>query len=221
MWKDYFYNIQRKYSMRLSTKETLIIRLDGKNITKNKTIDLMDEKEKSFMYAMEQSAKYFSEKYKCYAIYGSDEISFIMKQPNLLFEDLSKESDTHSNEVISLFSQMFFYYFNNFDKNKLVFFHAKCFSIPTEKILSYMKYRSRSIENVMVTYFLKKNACHMPEENLEEKIARCKKIKEYQKLERYQKGKLVYNGKKLKLKEFLEGKEIPEENLENRFSDLF
>ena len=37
MWINYFFNIQRKYSMRVSKKLPLVIRLDGKDVTKNIT----------------------------------------------------------------------------------------------------------------------------------------------------------------------------------------
>ena len=36
MWNSYFFQIQSKYSMRVSFKNPLVIRLDGKDVTKNK-----------------------------------------------------------------------------------------------------------------------------------------------------------------------------------------
>ena len=155
MWNDYFYQIQKKYSMRLSTKEPLVIRLDGKNITKNKAVNLIDNYTGSFRYAMEKTVEYFTTKYNCIAIFGSDEMNFIFTEPMELMEDLDIDKTNHSNEVISLFSQYVYDYFNQFDQHKKVFWHAKCFSIPKEKMNSYIKYRSTSIKNVMTTYFLK------------------------------------------------------------------
>lgn len=203
MWKNYFYNIQKKYSMRLSRSEPLVIRLDGKDVTKNKSINLMDNSSKSFINAMKKTAEHFTFKYNAYSIYGSDEVSFIFPNPELLMQDLDSDSDNHSNEIISLFSQYFFHYFNNFDKNKLVFFHAKGFSIPKEKVTSYIKYRARSIENVMVTYFLKRNNANIQDASLAEKIEKCKTIQGYDAIETYQKGTLYYNGKEISLEEFL------------------
>ena len=222
MWKNYFYNIQKKYSMRLSKKEPLIIRLDGKNITKSKDINLMDiSSQKSFMYAMEKSVEYFTRKYKCYAIYGTDEVSFIFKEPLLLMEDLDKDIDDHSNEVVSLFVQYFFHYFNNLDRNKLIFFHAKCFSIPEEKIISYIKYRSRTIENVMITYFLKKNNINIGMIKLDEKINECKLMDNYYMIKDIKNGILFYNGKQILMEDFFEGNIKNAKNTENQFSDFF
>ena len=222
MWNNYFYNIQKKYSMRVSLKEPLVIRLDGKNITKNKDINLMNlSSDKSFMYAMEKSVEHFTDKYKCLALYGSDEVSFIIENPKLLMEDLDSDADNHSNEIISLFSQYFFHYFNNFDKNKLVFFHAKCFSIPKEKIISYIKYRSRTIENVMVTYFLKRNNANNEKLKLDEKIAKCKEMDNYYMIDKNKNGILYYNGKQILIDEFLKGKVVYVKNIEEQFSDLF
>lgn len=222
MWNNYFYNIQKKYSMRVSSREPLIIRLDGKNITKNKKVNLLDFcSQKGFMYSMEKTVEYFTMKYKCYAIYGSDEVSFIFMDPMELMSDLDSESDNHSNEIVSLFSQYFFHYFNNFDINKLVFFHAKCFSIPTGKIISYIKYRSRIIENVMITYFLKENNLNEKDLKLDEKIDKCKSIDNYYIIEKIKKGILYFNGKQIILDEFFKGNTIYVQNVEERFSDFF
>lgn len=223
MWNNYFYNIQKKYSMRLSLKEPLVIRLDGKNITKNNMIDLMNiSSSKSFMYAMRESVKHFTSKYKCYSIYGSDEVSFIFIEPMKLMRDLDSDSDNHSNEIISLFSQYFFNYFNNFDKNKIVFFHAKCFSIPNEKVTSYIKYRSRVIENVMVTYFLKKECLNQEILKLDDKIDKCKQMPNYYILEEIKRGMLYYSGRQIGYDEFLNGDIVYKENIkEEQFSELF
>ena len=42
MWNSYFFQIQSKYSMRVSFKNPLVIRLDGKDVTKNKKYDLLN-----------------------------------------------------------------------------------------------------------------------------------------------------------------------------------
>lgn len=222
MWNSYFYNIQKKYSMRLSYKEPLIIRMDGKGVTKNKGINLIDDFDGGFLHAMRKTVEYFTEKYNCYAIYGSDEVSFIITDPVLLMEDLDSDKDNHSNEVISLFSQYFFHYFNSFNKNKLFYWHAKCFSIPQEKISSYIRHRSRIIENVMATYFLKRNNIKMGNIKLEDRIDECKKMSNYKLLEKIQKGILYYDGKQINLNDFLNGNIVfVEEDMSDLFSELF
>ena len=45
MWNSYFFQIQSKYSMRVSFKNPLVIRLDGKDVTKNKKYDLLNNYE--------------------------------------------------------------------------------------------------------------------------------------------------------------------------------
>lgn len=208
--------------MRVSTKEPLVIRLDGKDVTKNKTIDLLNLVDNSFLEAMEKSISYFTQKYSCYAIWGSDEVSFIFTNPMKLIADLDSDKCNHSNEIISLFSQYFFQYFNRFDNHKLIFWHAKCFSIPEGKIVSYLKYRSRIIENVLVTYFLKRNHIMINNTGLEEKIEKCKELENYHLLEKYQKGVLYYDGKEISLKDFLQGNTvwIESQDINDLFSDL-
>ncbi len=223
MWKNYFYNIQTKYSMRLSKTIPLVIRLDGKNVTKDKSINLLDIKtENSFSNSLEKTVKYYTEKYHCFAIFGSDEVSFICIEPRVIIKDLDSEETYFSNEVISLFTQYFFDYFNEFDKHKKVYWHGKCFSINNEKIQSYIKYRSRIIENVMTTYFLVSKNAYNGNEKLETRIDKCKQFSDYDKFKDIQRGILYYNGKRIDLDKFLNGQieELNKIDIDNLFSDL-
>ena len=77
MWNNYFFQIQKKYNIRVSTKEPLVIRFDGKGITRNKDINFLNNYKGSFSNSLEESAKYFTEKYHGFSVFGSDEISFI------------------------------------------------------------------------------------------------------------------------------------------------
>lgn len=220
MWKNYFYNIQKKYSMRVSKKEPLVIRLDGKDITKNKEINLADKSEKSFLDAMEKTVSYFTLEHSAYAIYGSDEVSFIFPEPGKLMRSLDSDTDNHSNEIISVFSQLFFYHFNKFDKNKLVFFHAKCFSIPEGKITSYIKYRSRSIQNVMATYILKRNKESFAELDLKGKIDKCKSLENYEGIKNFLEATLFYKGRQISLEDFLNRTNIIRQNSRRKIRKL-
>lgn len=223
MWKSYFSNIQKKYSMRVSRTETLVIRLDGKDVTKNKSIDLLDrENENSFTNSLEKTVKYFTEKYDCFAMFGSDEVSFVFENPNLVIEDMTNDACNSSNEIISGFIQYFFDYFNEFDKHKKVFWHGKCFSIPNEKIKSYIKYRSRIIQNVMTTYFLMKNGKYKGNEKLEYRINKCKDLYNYETFKDIERGVLYYNGTRIDLDKFLDGQieEVNKMDIESLFSDL-
>ena len=209
MWNNYFYQVQTKYSMRLSLKNPLVIRLDGKGVTRNSSINIMEKYKGSFFYAMEEAAKYFSRKYHCLCIFGSDEISFIVDNPEIVVNDLEpSDKSNYSNEIIAMFSQYFFNYFNYIYKGDKVFWHGKCFSINKEKKISYVKYRSKIIENVLVTYFLKKKKVSKKDGKLEERVNKAKKFKDYGKLKKMQKGILYYDGDQIYLNDYIEKNQI-------------
>ncbi len=141
----------------------------------------------------------------------------------LVIEDLDKEKVNRTNEIISLFSQYFFYYFNNLNKKIKIFWHAKCFSISKDKIKSYVKFRSKTIKNVMVTYFLKYNAIYMGNTKMEHKEEICRKLSNYKVLQEIQDGILYFDGKRIDLVEFYNEniKVIEQEISEEMFLDLF
>lgn len=208
MWRNYFFQIQSKYNMRVSTKEPLVVRFDGKDVTKNKEINFLSIYNGSFTDALEKTVRYFTQKYHAFSIFGSDEVSFIFPEPMLLISDLDKENCNRSNEIIALFSQYFFNYFNSIYKNDTVFWHGKCFSIPKEKQNSYIKYRSGSIKNVMVTYFLKKKNIRSGNRNLADRLAQSKEFEDYKLLEDFENGILYFDGNKIDLKDYLEQNKI-------------
>lgn len=141
----------------------------------------------------------------------------------LVIEDLDKEKNNRTNEIISLFSQYFFDYFNNLNKNTKIFWHAKCFSINNDKINSYVKFRSKIIKNVLTTYFLKHNDIHIGNAKMEYKEEICKKFTNYKVLQEIQDGILYFDGKRIDLREFYEDhiKTIDQEIPEETFLDLF
>lgn len=220
MWNNYFFQLQKKYNMRISTKTPLIVRFDGRQVTKNKDISLIDRYNGSFLDSLEKTAKFFSERYKCFCIFGSDEINFIISNPNLVILDLEpSDKTTHSQELIALFSQYFFDYFNHFDLNKKVFWHGKCFSIPEGKITSYIKHRSNIIKNVMVTYFAIRNNINDPKLGLEEKLKQCRALANYYELSDLENGILYFNGKRIDYEEFINNNNIVDETTEETFVD--
>ncbi len=218
MWNDYFYQLQKKYNMRVSTKTPLVIRLDGKDVTKDTTLNFLYKFKGSFFDAFESCAWYFSKKYHCYALFGTDEMNFIFPDPMLVIEDLDPSKINHSNEIIALFIQYFFDYFNQSYKDKKIFFHGKCFSIPENKITSYIKYRGSSIQNVITTYVLKRNHVKMGKEKIEVRLRKCKELDLYEQIQEIELGVLYFDGKRLDTKEFLNGNivEIPsKENIKH------
>lgn len=221
MWNSYFFQIQSKYSMRVSFKNPLVIRLDGKDVTKNKKYDLLNNYEGNFRNTLEKTAKFFTKKYKCLAILGSDEISFIFTDPLVVISDLDKEKWNTSNEIISVFSQYFFDYFNEHNKQSKVFWHGKCFSIKNEKINSYIKFRSSIIKNVMTTYFLSKYNIKMGKEKQEKREIECKKLQGYDVLEDIQNGVLYLEGDRIDITEFYKENIKKVKSTEHKSSDLY
>lgn len=221
MWNSYFFQIQSKYSMRISFKNPLVIRLDGKDVTKNKKYDLLNNYEGNFRNTLEKTAEFFTRKYKCLAILGSDEISFIFTDPLVVISDLDKEKWNTSNEIISVFSQYFFDYFNEHNKQSKVFWHGKCFSIRNEKINSYIKFRSSIIKNVMTTYFLSKYNIKMGKEKQEKREIECKKLQGYEVLEDIQNGVLYLEGDRIDIIEFYKGNIKKVKSTEHKSSDLY
>ena len=221
MWNSYFFQIQSKYSMRMSFKNPLVIRLDGKDVTKNKKYDLLNNYEGNFRNTLEKTAEFFTKKYKCLAILGSDEISFIFTDPLVVISDLDKEKWNTSNEIISVFSQYFFDYFNEHNKQSKVFWHGKCFSIKNEKINSYIKFRSSVIKNVMTTYFLSKYNIKMGKEKQEKREIECKKLQGYDVLEDIQNGVLYLEGDRIDITEFYKGNIKKVKSIEHKSSDLY
>ncbi len=221
MWNSYFFQIQSKYSMRVSFKNPLVIRLDGKDVTKNKKYDLLNNYEGNFRNTLEKTAEFFTRKYKCLAILGSDEISFIFTDPLVVISDLDKEKWNTSNEIISVFSQYFFDYFNEHNKQSKVFWHGKCFSIRNEKINSYIKFRSSIIKNVMTTYFLSKYNIKMGKEKQEKRENECKKLQGYEVLEDIQNGVLYLEGDRIDIIEFYKGNIKKVKSTEHKSSDLY
>ena len=207
-WSNYFLNIQNKYNLKINVNKPIVIFVDGKDITKNLKYNLIQEDKGSFNDIFEQTITHFSEKFNCIAISGVDEVSFILKNSKELGEKACR-----AQEIVSLFSQYFYKYFNDKYTNSPVYWHCKCSNIPKGKIKSYIKYRSLTIHELYLTYFLKrkqvKDAGKIP---LNEKEEKCNEIEEYKEIERYSRGRLYINGKQIELESFLNDKivELPD-----------
>lgn len=206
MWNNYFAQIRKKYSMRVSFKEPLVINLDGKDVTKNNNINLFIKYNDGFLDTMEKTVKYFTKKYDCISIFGADEVSFIFLKPIDLIKDLNSDNNNSSNEIIAVFSQYFFDYFNSISNTEKIFWHGKCFSIPSGKVNSYIKYKNKLIQNVITTYLLKKNnIIDAGKIKAEERIEKCKEYKQYNELKKVMDGILYKNGDRIDIEEFLNG----------------
>lgn len=205
-WNDYFGNIRNKYNMRVSKKRPLVIDLDGKNVTTSEIFSLVDDSKDGFLDIMEQTVKHFTAEYNCLAIFGVDEVSFIFENAESIIDKINKSKNFKADEIISIFSQYFFEYFNKLNTKQTIYWHGKILSIPEQKIKSYILYKSQSILNVFTTYFLKKNmvkdAGHI---KLDEKIKLCKENQYYKDIEQYERGIIYLKGERIDLEEYLKG----------------
>lgn len=205
-WNDYFAKIRNKYSMRVSKTKPLIIDLDGKNVTSNAMYSLLDNQKGSFLDIVEQVVKKITYEYECMAIFGVDEISFIFDSATGIIDKINNNKNYKSDEIISIFSQYFFNEFNNLNSKTTIFWHGKCYSIEENKKISYIKYKSQSILNVFLAYFLKKNGIKDAGNiKLDKKLELCNKIDFFKDVEQYSKGILYYKGKRIDLDEYLKG----------------
>lgn len=211
-WNNYFINIQNKYNMNMNENKPIVIFIDGKDITKSLNHNLIQENKGSFNDIFEQTIKYFSNKFNCLVISGVDEASFIIKDTKKLKKILSTKK-FKAQDIVSVFSQLFYKYFNDRYINRPIYWHCKCSNIPYGKINSYIKYRSKTIHELNLTYFLKRrNVQDAGKIKLTKKEEICNKINEYNKIKRFVKGRLYKNGKMIDIESYLNNKivEIPE-----------
>lgn len=204
-WFNYFNNMRNKYNMRVSANKPIIIFLDAKDTSK-KYINILKGNKNDFFDAMELTANYFSKRYDCLSIWGTDEISFIIEDADRFIDTINNEKNYRTHDIASVFSQYFFEYFNNIYEGEHVYWHCKCFNISKEKIEAYIKFKSRGILKGITSFFLKQNGVRGAYGiKLEEKIEMCKNYQTYSSIEEYQSGVLHYKGDKIDLKEYLKG----------------
>ena len=153
-WFNYFNNIRNKYNTRASKSKPLVLFLDAKNSTKNH-INLFKGESNDFFDALQKTARFFTQRYDCIAICGTDEISFIIENTEILINTINDEKKYRTHDIVSIFSQYFFEYFNSIYTKNIVYWHCNCFSIQKEKINSYLIYKSRGILKGTTAYFLK------------------------------------------------------------------
>ena len=222
-WFNYFSNMRNKYNLRVSSNKPLILFLDAKDSSKNKR-ELLEGKENDFFDSMDKTVKYFSTMYSCLAIWGTDEVSFIIEDTYNFINSINNENSFRTHDIVSIFSQYFFVYFNNVYNKETVYWHCKAFNIAKEKVNSYLKFKSKGILKGITSIFLKKNGVtNAYGIKLEEKIKRCEKIETFSMTEGYRNGVIYKNGNKIDLNEYLKGNIVvigQEKKKENDFFDL-
>lgn len=205
-FNNYFGNIINKYNLKLNQDKPLVIFLDGRNVTKDNYYSLHDETKNSFNDIMEKTIKYFSKKFNCIAILGVDEVSFIFTNKNKLIAQIGDKKTLKSQDIVSIFSQYFYQYFNSQSSLKTVYWHCKCQTIPKGKIKSYIKYRSNVILNLFTTYYLKRNFVKDAGNiSLSKKIELCGQFEQYKEIKEYENGILILNGDRIDIDQYLNG----------------
>ena len=215
-WNDYFSNIQNKYNLKMNKIKPIAILLDGKNLTKSLECNLITENKNSFNDIFEQTIKYFSEKLGCMAISGVDEVSFIIKDSKKLEEFLAIKK-YRAQDIVSIFSQQFYNLFNKKYNKAPVYWHCKCLNIPKGKIKSYIEFRSVTIYQSKLTYFLKRkqirDAGMIP---LAEQEKMCNELPGYEEIKEFARGNMYVNGRYVNLNAFLNDQIIEMPEIERR-----
>ena len=106
-WFNYFSNMRNKYNMRVSANKPLILFLDAKDSSKNRR-ELMAGIKDGFFDSLDKTAKYFSAKYNCLSIWGTDEISFIIEDLDNFIDSINNEKNYRTHDIVAIFSQYFF-----------------------------------------------------------------------------------------------------------------
>lgn len=150
---NYFKTIELKYKYQLSKSKPIVVRFDGKNITKSNQFDLSVKNKftSALLSSTEQIVKKFS---KCTAYVAIDEVNLIFEDAKEFFDYYTTNSDSLQ-YCLSMIQQDFLSTFWKLIPN--VFFGVSIFNIPANKVNSYIKYRKTSAYNVAVTYFAKRH----------------------------------------------------------------
>lgn len=151
---DYFKMVEDKYKARISYKRPIIIRLDGKGVCKNKEIEMLNEEEGGFAYALKGLAKFLSRRFKTLCLASSDEVSIIITDTNIL---KSLYEGDECQKISSLVAQESYVVFNRLYNGEEIKFDARTFNIHENRVKSYVKYRVGSAKNVCAIYVAKTN----------------------------------------------------------------
>lgn len=201
---NYFLHIINKYNLKITKNNPIVIFLDGKGVTSSNFFNLLSEDNESFNEYFEKTIKHFCNKYNCLAIFGIDEVSFVFENPkNIQCKEIFK--NTKSQDIVSIFSQKFYESILKISNKKYkIYWHCKISNIPRGKIKSYIKYRSNTIQELFITYFLKRmNVINAGKIKLSQKIEIARKYKSYNLVNKFQNGHLCINGELVDLEEYI------------------
>lgn len=152
---NYFKNIEQRYLNRISYLKPIAFRLDGRGVTKQPDIHLLEEYQGGFADALKRTAEQIGRTYPCIVYVGVDEINIIFENPL----DVKRMYQTDSiQKIVSLFAQYVGHIFNHYyqETDIPIFFDCRCFNLQQEKIFSYFNYRQQSCYNTSVQYYCKR-----------------------------------------------------------------
>lgn len=151
MINEYFKELEQNHRIFLSLKLPVVIRLDGKDITKNhKKYPLMDIH--GFTCYLNKIGKKIVSRKTCMIYTALDEINFIFSDSREFFHAFD---DTNSLYCAGIFLQQFCKEFWKYYPE--VKFGISIFSIPKDKIDEYVNYRKELCKTAAVFYFAKEN----------------------------------------------------------------
>lgn len=219
-WFNYFNNIRNKYNTRLSKSKAIVLFLDAKDSTKNH-VNLFKGDDNDFFNVLQEAAIYFTKKYNCIALAGTDEISLIIEDTDRFIDTINNEKKFRTHDTVSVFSQYFFEFFNERYKGK-IFWHCNCFNIQKEKILSYLKYKSAGILKGSTAYFLKHKGVKNPYGiKLEEKLKIFATYEDSNIIDDYKEGILYLSGSRIDIEEYFKGNVVKISKSDSNSSDNF
>lgn len=150
---NFFKTIEDRYKIRISLNKPIVIRLDGKNVCKNPSINLVDDKQDSFSTSLNNTARALSRKFNSICISSTDEINIIITNTSLFYKYYGS---IECQKISSFVAQEVFSTFNNLYSGEQVLFDARTFNIPENKIQSYLTYRTGLAKNVYTIYYAKR-----------------------------------------------------------------
>lgn len=161
---EFFSKIEDKYNIGLKKNRPIIIRLDARNTTKNKKINLLNEAENSFSYSLKKTCEILTKKYSCMYIYvACDEVNIIIFDT---IKFLKYMKSNYAQEIICSVSQEFSYIFHKYYKERFILFAGRAFSCYKDNLNSYLIYRKHTNASVLMYYYLRRiehlNITNMP-----------------------------------------------------------
>lgn len=214
---EFFSKIENKYNIGLNKQRPIIIRLDARNTTKNRNINLLDESKNTFSYALKQASKELSNKYPYFLIYiAADEVNIIvLNTKSLLTKMKSNYAQEISSHIVQEFSHLFHKYYKEF-----IIFDSRAFSIYKDNINSYLIYRKHTNCTVLLSYYLTRirnvNIFKMSYEEMFD--YGMKNFEDFNKRTSYQKeGIIYYKGFEVFIEDYLQSSL---EEIDNKFKNI-